>query len=431
MKNKNRIVCVIMGQDCENTIDMCLESVKTADAIVFCDGGSTDNTLDMVLEFCRNQKPDDKIDIIKNKFIQKDKLAISKQKNYWLNYLKENYKDYWCLYLDSDEIVDDFSAYRKLLDEHDWEDNDTFNPRMRHLIGNLCHEDSTKPIHFVPIRVFKITNDKFFPDAEHCILSAKELKNYNFHNGVIWHMGYVGGVWDVKKRYDGQMLRHLKDVSHEKDFLNNWSRAHLFGMYPVTKLNPIELPEIILNKFSIDKDEIYFANRGLEVKHSLMVKQWNDYFNPESVLDLGCGRGCYLYFWKWYVNKSLGIEISEWAIKNAFTSGMIIGDISNEKKYIGCEADLITAIDVLEHLSDEDLDKTLTNISKYGKKFLFSIPFIGDPNLEADSTHIQKKTKEEWIKLIESYGIEIKETPKDWSFYEQILIGRKNDEKNI
>jgi len=156
-----------------------------------------------------------------------------------------------------------------------------------------------------------------------------------------------------------------------------------------------------------------------------MVKQWYDYFKPESVLDLGCGRGCYLFFWKWFVNDSEGIELSEWAIKNAFVSQPIIrqGDVSEPIDY--CNYDLITAIDVLEHLDNEQLDKTLKNMFNYGKKFLFSIPFEGDPNLLNDNTHKQFKTKEEWIKLIESYGIKIKDAPNDWLFHEQILIGEK------
>lgn len=47
----NKLIVVIMGQNCEKFISMCLESVKTADKIIYCDGGSTDDTMDYVLEF--------------------------------------------------------------------------------------------------------------------------------------------------------------------------------------------------------------------------------------------------------------------------------------------------------------------------------------------------------------------------------------------
>jgi len=159
-----------------------------------------------------------------------------------------------------------------------------------------------------------------------------------------------------------------------------------------------------------------------------MVKQWYDYFKPESVLDLGCGRGCYLFFWKWFTN-CWGIELSGWAVKNSYNPNILQGDITNPKNYIiDAEKnwDLITAIDVFEHLTKEQLDKTLQNMQKYGNKFLFSIPFEGDPNLELDPTHIIKESKEWWSKKLSQY-FKIKDAPEDWLFHEQILIGEKDD----
>jgi len=44
----SKLIIAILGQDCEQTINMCLESVKEADDIVYCDGGSTDDTLRIV-----------------------------------------------------------------------------------------------------------------------------------------------------------------------------------------------------------------------------------------------------------------------------------------------------------------------------------------------------------------------------------------------
>ena len=93
---------------------------------------------------------------------------------------------------------------------------------------------------------------------------------------------------------------------------------------------------------------------------------------------------------------------------------------------------MITAIDVLEHLNDEDLDKTLKNMRKYGIRFIFRIAFLGDEthgiptdlNLFNDKTHKQFITKEKWINIIESHGIRIEPTPSTWLFHEQILIGR-------
>ena len=47
----NKLVVVIMGENCERFIGMCLESVKDADVIVYCDGGSADKTLSIVTKW--------------------------------------------------------------------------------------------------------------------------------------------------------------------------------------------------------------------------------------------------------------------------------------------------------------------------------------------------------------------------------------------
>ena len=36
--NKEKLVCVIMGQDCEKFIEMSLDGVKESDEIIYCDG---------------------------------------------------------------------------------------------------------------------------------------------------------------------------------------------------------------------------------------------------------------------------------------------------------------------------------------------------------------------------------------------------------
>ena len=62
------IVC-IMGQNCEKFIGMCIESVKDADEVVFCDGGSTDSTREYLIHQLHTKKP---VTIIMNEYNQKD-----------------------------------------------------------------------------------------------------------------------------------------------------------------------------------------------------------------------------------------------------------------------------------------------------------------------------------------------------------------------
>ena len=52
--------------------------------------------------------------------------------------------------------------------------------------------------------------------------------------------------------------------------------AHIIGTYPKKQINLIDTPKVILDEFKIDKEEIYFQNRKIELKHPIQVKQWND-----------------------------------------------------------------------------------------------------------------------------------------------------------
>ena len=116
MTNSNKLVVVIMGQNCKGFIRMCLNSVEDADAIVYCDGGSTDNTIslldgygfylpDSYFEFKtldgrdrytkeglkEHKKERLKRCVIENKYDQEDMAMNGKQRNFYLDNVKKNY----------------------------------------------------------------------------------------------------------------------------------------------------------------------------------------------------------------------------------------------------------------------------------------------------------------------------------------------------
>ena len=416
---------VIMGQDCEKYIGMCLDSVKDADNIIYCDGGSTDETMLKVAS-----RRNDAV-IIENKFDQEDTLMNSKQKNFFLDYLKKNHMGEWVLYLDADEVVDDFSKLKNLIDNPPENLKELISIKMRHFENNLGFEDATVPEHYVPNRLFKVRENLFFPDGEHTVLwikkgdvgiSEEEMQVYcgKLRGITIWHLAYCSGIWDFRKRY----LNHLKKSEiHTKEFMDKWYFSHLFGIYPAKPVNAVEIPDIILKEFLIDPDKIYFMNRRtLEPKHFIMSRQWIGYFNPKNILDLGCGLGMYGYAIDSYGVNYQGLELSKWAIENTIYRNLKIkqGDVTESQDFK--DFDLVLCVDILEHLEEEDLDKTLELIKNYGKNFLFSIPFIGDPNLEADPTHKIKKEKQWWINKLTN-NFKIKEAPKHFAFHEQMLIG--------
>ena len=75
----NKLIAMIMGQNCQKFISMCLDSVKDADEIVYCDGGSTDSTIEIVkLDHWKEPSRKD-IKIIENEWDPKDKQMNGKQ----------------------------------------------------------------------------------------------------------------------------------------------------------------------------------------------------------------------------------------------------------------------------------------------------------------------------------------------------------------
>ncbi len=409
----NKLIVVIMGPGKEHFFNMCLDSVKDADKILY---WTSDSLKDWIFPHIK-----DKQEIYFNGWDETDPATNGKCRQRYLEYLKLNHPDDWCLVLDEDELVENLSKIKDFINE-EYRNPGIYNVKMRHFIGDLGHEDATRPVHVVPGRLFKISEAIRYPEHSHPVIEG-ELRGACLDT-AIWHLGHLPVEYMdyILKRYK----QHSQDsIIHTQDFLKQWKLSHLFGQYPKKEINPIDLPKQICDRYEIDKDEFYFSRYNLEIKHPIMVKQWYEYFKPETVLDLGCGRGCYMYFWNYFCDNICGIELSKWAVEHPFISNIVQGDISDENIYKGVNWDLITAIDVLEHLNDEQLCKTLWNMSNYGRRFLFSIPFEGDPNLDADNTHKQFHDKQWWVDKISSYGIKVTEAPTNWLFAPQLLIGEK------
>ena len=419
---------------------MCLESVKDADNIIYCDGGSTEECRDYIFRDLLTKKYpevyENKFRWIENEYNQKDKGMNGIQRNFYLNYLKKNHIGEWVLVLDADEVVGDLSKIKDFINTIKPEAEDMlFSVKMRHFIGNLGFEDATTAEHFVPHRLFKIRDNLSYPEAEHSVLwvmkdgkpiSEQEMavRSSVIRTTTIWHLAYCSNVFDVRKKY----LNHLKKSEmHTKEFLDSWYFSHLFGIYPATPIKAEEIPSIILKEFLIDPDKIYFMNRKtLETKHFIMSRQWLGHFKPKTVLDLGCGLGMYGFALSTYGADYQGLEVSKWAIENTIYKNLKIkhGDVRDPHDFK--DFDLVLAIDILEHIEEKDLNQVLGNIKTYGKNFLFSIPWLGNPDLDKDLTHKIKKSREWWINKLTNH-FKIKEVPDYFSYKNQMLMGVKNE----
>lgn len=425
-----KLITAYIGDRSSKCLPMSFDSILPyVDKLIFVWGMDDLKTKDIIIEY--QDKYPDKIELIESEYDQEDLGMNGKQRNVYLDYLKKNHLDDWCLVLDPDEVVQFPEKLANFIRTHDKSlkkvkfDNIIFDPQMRHFIGDLGHEDALKKTHYALGRLFKITNDIYYDQVEHPVLQCnKDCARRETSIIVIWHLAYVEAMFKIKWRYENHVQ---KSNIHTKAFLRDWQMAHLLGTYPKSDIDPLDIPKIIKDYFNFPSDDyFYFANRrSLEIKHFLMVRNWNDYFKPKTVLDCGCGAGQFSYVWSGFCDVR-GFDISKYIIENTPFKNLklfvgSITDFNNVEEY-----DLVTAVDVLEHLTYEDLDKALENLFKWTKDaILFSIPFEGDPNLELDKTHLIKESKEWWIEKIGKAGFIIEPTPKDWLFLNQILVGRK------
>jgi len=243
----SKLVVVIMGQNCENTIQMCLDSVKDADVIVYCDGGSEDETTNIVGEVIRDRDGD----IISNEYDQEDKKMNGKQRNFYLKYLKKNYPDDWALCLDADEVVGDFGILnlKQAIKQIEEIENPItiYCPIIHHFIGDLGHEDDTRPVHFALNRFFKVTKDLEYPETEHPVLKGdSNSRTIEIH---LWHLRECLGVLETKKKFESNVK---KSQMHSQDQLKQWNRDMLLGNYPIKKVHYDLLPFPIKNYFNLN-----------------------------------------------------------------------------------------------------------------------------------------------------------------------------------
>lgn len=421
----NKLTVCIMGQNCKRFIEMCYESVKSADHIVFCDGGSSDGTIEYLKSKGFKWEPVPITDKNYNKTLiyqtynQEIKQMNGRQRNFYLDYLKEKFPNDWALCIDADEVVEDLSKLKQFIQTAK---PGIYSPRMRHFIGDLGHEDATRTIHPVINRLFKIDQALGYLEVEHPVLNGENISNEIVMDTTIWHLAYIPNLWEIKRRYDNHIIK--SDI-HTPEFLRQWRNAHLFGRYPKTPINVLDIPNIILKNFEVDKDEFYFENRGLETKHFIDASNWKQFFSCNTATEFGCGLGPRVYAMNCVGIRTNGLEISKFAVEHKLHPNIIQCDVSNS--FSINQVDLVVAYDLLEHIPYDKLDHVIENLIKSTKKhILLSIPFLGDPNLEADPTHIIKESRDWWIEKFTSKGLKLIQTPDYFQYKNQILIFNRN-----
>lgn len=167
-------------------------------------------------------------------------------------------------------------------------------------------------------------------------------------------------------------------------------------------------------KFYGRYNEDYYQERIKYYSKKHMIKYIKYFLKKNEIkwLDIGCGLG---YFVKEAVEEGVdcyGIDISEYAVKNAIIKDRIkLGSITNIP--FGDETfDVVSAFDVIEHIHPKDTEKAFSEIYRVLKKGGYLIMTTPNPchigDWIRDDTHINVRPPKFWNEMLKKFRFNVK-----------------------
>jgi predicted SAM-dependent methyltransferase len=153
---------------------------------------------------------------------------------------------------------------------------------------------------------------------------------------------------------------------------------------------------------------------------------------PESVLEIGCGRGYILKRIQDAGIPATGLEISKHCWMTRVASSISILDLCNKRWPVPDQAfDLCLSVAVLEHIPEEHLPFVISEMERTCKRGLHGIDF-GEHDDGFDKTHCTLKNKSFWSgKLPKSHEVLDKEELERGDIPEEVLLGDGKMKLNI
>lgn len=106
-----------------------------------------------------------------------------------------------------------------------------------------------------------------------------------------------------------------------------------------------------------------------------VVKAWKEIFNCKNMLDIGAGRGTFCAYARNIGIEAYGFDFSEWVVTHLYpkcdSSWIACKDATKDWGYPDNSFDLITVLDLMEHLYVEDIDKVVDRLYKTSRKYVF------------------------------------------------------------
>lgn len=131
-----------------------------------------------------------------------------------------------------------------------------------------------------------------------------------------------------------------------------------------------------------------------------VAKAWKTMFNPKNALDVGAGRGTFIAYMRDFGIKASGFDYSKYAVSDkgryprCKKEWLIEHDATKPWSYPDKSFDLVTGLDIMEHLYLPDIDFVINEMFRVAKKHIFlQIAVSGSGGLQGEnkSGYVLKK----------------------------------------
>jgi len=133
------------------------------------------------------------------------------------------------------------------------------------------------------------------------------------------------------------------------------------------------------------------------IKAGIITLNRSEYF--QNAVDIGAGRGEVVSFLNKFICEATGTEVVPDLCKNETIRAEI-----HDLRFKDNSRDLVTCLDVLEHILPEDTDKAISELTRVSSNIVFVSVNNQPSKTPGGDLHINKRPYQEWRDLLSQYG---------------------------